>query len=89
MGANGYLSKLSNGSEVRKALNLFLMGRNYTSDVVKTALKKLHESSESNLNPFDELSEREMEVAIDLLQGKRVKRNCDPAQTAFLYDYYL
>lgn len=73
MGANGYLSKLSNGSEVRKALNLFLMGRNYTSDVVKTALKKLHESSESNLNPFDELSEREMEVAIDLLQGKRVK----------------
>ncbi len=73
MGANGYLSKLSSGSEVRKALNLFLMGRNYASDVVKATLKNQPENSELNLNPFNYFSEREMEVAIDLLQGKRVK----------------
>lgn len=73
MGADGYLSKKSNGQEVRKALNLFLMGRTYKSEQIEFCKPGDTTAGAPVFNPFEDLSEREMEVAIDLLQGKKLR----------------
>ncbi|MBK6483264.1 MAG: response regulator transcription factor [Chitinophagaceae bacterium] len=73
MGATGFLSKQSSEGEVLKALDLFLLGRNYASDKLLEELRKGQSSPGQEQNPFDELSEREMLVVNNLLLGKGVK----------------
>ncbi len=71
MGANGFLSKLSSGLEVKKALNLFLNGRNYISDQLRLQLQTKPAKQEEKQNPFDYLSLQEMAVVTYLMQGIR------------------
>ncbi|HYV94078.1 MAG TPA: response regulator transcription factor [Chitinophagales bacterium] len=73
MGAKGFLSKESNVKEVIKALNLFLLGRNYMSAEMEELMKMEPAISYSTQNPFDDLSAREVAVAHNLLRGIGVK----------------
>ncbi len=73
MGAAGFLSKQSSESEVIRALNLFLLGRTFTSDKLKDQLQQESAKGNDSQHPFDNLSEREMVVLNNLLIGKGVK----------------
>lgn len=73
MGGNGFLSKLSGGLELRRALHLFLNGRNYTSEQLKLELLKKPLTEKEKQNPFYSLSVQEMAVFTYLIQGKRAK----------------
>lgn len=73
MGASGFLSKQSHETEVNKALRIFLLGRRYVSDILKEQIRRESESAAKGQNPFIDLSDREMAVAHNLLQGKGVK----------------
>ena len=72
MGAMGFLSKQSNEEEVIKALNLFLLGRKYINSKIKELLRSESEK-DTALNPFEELSAREVAVVNSLLMGMGVK----------------
>lgn len=73
MGAAGFLSKQSNEAEVIKALHLFFLGRKYISSNLQEMLLKDAVRSDQKVNPFEQLSEREVAVLHNLLQGKGVK----------------
>jgi two-component system, NarL family, invasion response regulator UvrY len=73
MGAKGYLSKETGVKELLKALNLFFLGRNYISPVLKENMKYNFVQANDPQNPFDELSDREIAVAQNLLRGIGVK----------------
>lgn len=73
MGATGFLSKQSSENEVIRALNLFLLGRTFTSDKLKQLLLQESANTGDSQHPFDNLSEREMAVLNNLLSGKGVK----------------
>lgn len=73
MGATGFLSKQSDENEVIKALNLFLLGRTFTSDKLKQQLLQESGRTGESHHPFDDLSERELAVLNNLLSGKGVK----------------
>jgi DNA-binding NarL/FixJ family response regulator len=67
-GAGGYLSKLSAPDEIQHALEIMMRDGKYTSSAINNKiidsfmLKKSH-------NPLEELSQREMEIALLLVQG--------------------
>lgn len=68
-GANGYLNKYSNDSEIIKAVKSLIETGKYLSDTVK---EKIIENTFSNnpVNPLEKLSEREIEVAELLVSGE-------------------
>ena len=68
------ISKESPVKEVIKALNLFLLGRNYMSMEMEQLMKNEPIVSYSTQNPFDNLSDREVAVAHNLLRGIGVKK---------------
>lgn len=67
-GAGGYLSKLSSPDEIQHALEVMMRDGKYTSAAINNKiidsfmLKKSH-------NPLEELYQREMEIALLLVQG--------------------
>jgi DNA-binding NarL/FixJ family response regulator len=67
-GAHGFLNKLSSETEIKSALTLFLeTGKFVTSNIKEKILDKyMHKKM---LNPLDQLSDREMEVARLLIKG--------------------
>ncbi len=69
-GVLSFLSKQANEETVIRALELFMERRPYMSEDLRQAMRT---SNASGTNPFDDLSEREMEVMRHLLQGRRVK----------------
>ncbi len=71
LGAAGYLNKQCSEDEVIRAMELFFSGRKYISQNLTNQLS--NENSKKKENPFENLSEREMEVLLLLLQGKGVK----------------
>lgn len=73
MGVHGFLSKEEEEDTLIQALTLFLQGQPYLSDELKRALGTEQKRSQSSINPFDDLSERELMVLCFLLQGHRVK----------------
>lgn len=67
-GANGFLNKLSSESDMKDALKIFLeTGIYITANINEKILDKY--IYQKSLNPLDQLSEREMEVAILLIKG--------------------
>jgi len=70
-GADGFLNKLANETQVKTALEKMFTSGKYLSDDVKDNLifspRKLEE------NPLKLLSTREMDIAIRLMKGKRIK----------------
>lgn len=66
LGASGYVNKQCSEDEVIRAMEIFFSGRKYMSQITSENKKKKE-------NPFENLSEREMEVLLMLLKGKGVK----------------
>ena len=72
-GIKGYLSKQSSDEEIISALTQLLEGRRYMSETFKEFLV----TKKSNLsNPFDKLTQREMEVLNLIIKGKRPMEIC-------------
>jgi two-component system invasion response regulator UvrY len=64
----GYLDKESDADEIRKAVTAVLNGTVYMSETLKLHfLDDLH--TERKENPFEQLSNREIQIAKYLLQG--------------------
>ncbi|MGI8951069.1 MAG: response regulator [Chitinophagaceae bacterium] len=75
-GVKGFLNKNSEESEIIYALQTVLAGKTYFSENYKNYLLNKNENNQSTKNPFDLLSQREMETAILLLKGKRSSEIC-------------
>lgn len=73
MGVMSFLSKEEEEETLMTALTLFLEGRPYISETLRSTMEQEHSRTGQSANPFDELSEREMAVLRFLLQGLRVK----------------
>ncbi len=69
LGANGYLSKSCGHKELVDAIKYVSNGENYVGqDVVDNWSRKT--ASASHLSPFNNLSAREMQIILLILQGK-------------------
>jgi DNA-binding NarL/FixJ family response regulator len=68
-GANGYLNKLSGQEKIVEAVKAIMTNGNYlTSDIVDQ-LKEFKQNNKP-LNPFEKLSNREMEITKLLIKGE-------------------
>ena len=75
-GVKGYLNKNSEEREIIYALHTILAGKTYFSENYKNILLGKNENRHTSENPFDLLSQREMETALLMLQGKRSSEIC-------------
>lgn len=71
LGSVGYLSKESSEDEVVRAIRRVLQGFEYLSP--QTEMKIMDKDPEQIRDPFHQLSDREIAVMEDLLEGKGVK----------------
>jgi len=71
LGGVGYLSKESSEEEVVRAIRRVLQGFEYMS--ARTEMQFLEKKPDSIRDPFSQLSDREIAVMEDLLEGKGVK----------------
>jgi len=71
MGARGFLSKDATDEEIKRAITQILQNKKYISPELSLQLSddRLNNRLE---NPFDNLSNRELQLAIQLVQGKSV-----------------
>lgn len=67
-GANGFLSKLANDEELRFAVNYFLTNGKYISPTIKEKIIENY-MHKIPINPLDQLSDRELEIARLLIKG--------------------
>jgi DNA-binding NarL/FixJ family response regulator len=67
-GANGFLSKLSSEDEMKNALKIFIDKGKYMSQNVKDKILDNYMFKKA-INPLDNLSTREMEIALLLVKG--------------------
>src|SRR4051794_6530413 len=75
-GVKGYLNKNCEESEIIYALHTVLAGKTYFSEHYKNILLGKNEDTHSTKNPFDLLSQRELETALLLVRGKRSSEIC-------------
>ncbi|MFZ9035911.1 MAG: UvrY/SirA/GacA family response regulator transcription factor [Francisellaceae bacterium] len=75
-GASGYMTKGVSVDEMIQAIKTVNSGRRYLSPEVAQQLALKHLSKEDD-SPFDELSEREMQVTIRITSGQKVKEIAD------------
>lgn len=91
-GAVGYMTKGASADEMVQAIRIVNVGRRYISPEVaqQLALKHLNDGSDS---PFDQLSEREMQVMIMTTSGQKVpeiaEQLCLSPKTVNSYRYRL
>ncbi|MCJ8312629.1 MAG: response regulator [Saccharospirillaceae bacterium] len=76
-GASGYLSKGASVAEMVKAIHEVINKGTYISPEIaqKIAISSLNETT--NVNPFDLISEREMQIAMMIFQCKKVAEIAD------------
>lgn len=70
-GANGYLTKGASVDEMVQAIHLVHAGKRYLSPEVAQALALKHLTDKGG-SPFDDLSEREMQVLLMITKGQKV-----------------
>ena len=71
LGIKGFLHKSSENSEIIKAIEQALSNRVYMSDSLKQSIAESYFTGLSE-NPFDQLSDREFQVAKEMLSGKSI-----------------
>lgn len=75
MGADGFLHKLSSEEEINRALTKMLDKGSYMSEEVKESLIYNNLNKQATpLNPLENLSDREMEIAERLINGDPIKQ---------------
>lgn len=91
-GATGYITKGAKIEEMVQAIQTVAAGRRYISPEVAQQLALKHLSEEEG-SPFDQLSEREMQVLIMITGGQKVNdiadQLCISAKTVNSYRYRL
>lgn len=80
-GVNGYLTKGAEFTDVVMAIRLAAQGQRYVSPELAQMLALQQFNADPEGNPFESLSEREMQVLMLLVQEKRVQ---DIAEQLFL-----
>ncbi len=71
LGIKGFLHKSSDNDEIIKAIEQALVNRVYMSDSLKQTIAETYFTGLSE-NPFDQLSDREFQVAKEMLSGKSI-----------------
>ena len=72
-GARGYLTKGSSFEEVVRAIRLVASGQHYVDPTVASCLIARDSQTQSGPNPFTQLSEREMQVALMIVNCQKVQ----------------
>jgi len=90
-GAMGYVTKGSGISEMTHAISEVTSGRRYVSPDI--AQKMLSESLDGEKSPFEDLSERELQVMLMLMDGIRIndisEKLCLSPKTVSTYRYRI
>jgi two-component system invasion response regulator UvrY len=82
LGADGFINKTVPDDEMIKAINKVLNGQKYISEELsETMLQNILEGKKNN--PFDQLSQREFQVAICLAKGYTLNETCDMLQLQY------
>ncbi|WP_404418904.1 response regulator [Marinospirillum sp.] len=76
-GAKGYLTKGSSFEEVVRAIRLVASGQHYVDPTVASGLIARDPQNNHNNNPFSQLSEREMQVALMIVNCQKVQEIAD------------
>jgi DNA-binding NarL/FixJ family response regulator len=76
MGVHGYVLKRSNEEEIKSAIRSVMNGRTYISDWLAQAISEERIAPKPK-TPFDALSDRELEVTLQILRGSTVSRIAD------------
>ncbi|MGX5817212.1 response regulator [Chitinophaga lutea] len=76
LGAGGYLRKTAPDQEIVTAIQRLLDNRKYISAELAELLSDKRNAEQKSANPFDELSTREMEIAILLDKGISLPEIC-------------
>jgi DNA-binding NarL/FixJ family response regulator len=92
-GASGYLTKGCPAEEMVKAIRAVVSGRRYLSSDIAQQLALESTTRDASATPFDELSARELEVAMMLARGRAMPEIADrlklSAKTVATYKYRL
>jgi DNA-binding NarL/FixJ family response regulator len=70
MGADGFISKENDFDIIKQAIQTILMNKKFISERI---LNQLLNSNENKLNPFQVLTERELEIAKLIIEGHSTK----------------
>ncbi|SFB88842.1 DNA-binding response regulator, NarL/FixJ family, contains REC and HTH domains [Marinospirillum celere] len=76
-GAKGYLTKGSSYEEVVRAIKLVASGQHYVDPTVASGLLVRDPNNTHNSNPFSQLSDREMQVAMMIVNCQKVQEIAD------------
>lgn len=82
LGADGFISKTAPDDEMILAVNKVLNGHKYISETLSQAILNTVIKGE-RANPFDQLSQREFQVAICLAKGYTMNEVCDMLQVQY------
>lgn len=77
LGAKGFLEKSASSEEIILAISKVLNGEKYLSAKLAGLLVENFQKPNTSENPFDRLSQREMEIATQLERGKSLTEICD------------
>jgi len=82
LGADGFISKTAPDEEMIRAVTKVLNGSKYISEELsQSMLRALNKGEQAN--PFDQLSQREFQVAICLAKGYAMNEICDMLQVQY------
>lgn len=76
-GARGYLTKGSSFDEMVRAIRIVTAGQHYVDPTVASGLIARDPQNHHNSNPFAQLSEREMQVALMIVNCQKVQEIAD------------
>lgn len=82
MGAHGFISKTVADDEMIKAVTKVLNGHKYISEELSQSMLNTMVNGKQ-VNPFDQLSQREFQVAICLAKGYTMNDICDMLQVQY------
>ncbi|MBC8270685.1 MAG: UvrY/SirA/GacA family response regulator transcription factor [Gammaproteobacteria bacterium] len=71
VGAAGYLTKKSDVNEMVRSIKRVMAGQRYISSEIAQLLA-LKPFSQTNISPFEQLSEREMQITLMVIEGYKV-----------------
>lgn len=92
-GASGFLSKDAGVADMVQAIRTVAAGQRYLSAAVAQSMALSHFPTEAGANPFRQLSERELQIALMVMNGTKVQdiadKLCISSKTVNSYRYRI
>lgn len=92
-GASGFLSKDAGVTDMVQAIRTVAAGQRYLSAAVAQSMALSHFPTEAGANPFRELSERELQIALMVMNGTKAQdiadKLCISSKTVNSYRYRI